>query len=1227
MSTERAITLLHLSDLQFGPYHRFESQGELGSLLERLRQDLDWLGQEQGLKPDLILLTGDLSELGKKSEFDQVHQFAQRLAQLVELPTRNVVLVPGNHDINRKASEAYFNECEANEEQPKPPYWPKLRHYSEFFARFYEGETAIRFTEGEPWSFFEYPELKVVVAGLNSTMADSHRKEDHYGFLGEHQLRAFAEKLRPYKEQGFLRIGAVHHDVLHPQNDSARQDIKDLKRILGPYLNVVLHGHIHEEQVDWLDSTVPVLCIGSAGLKLEKRAPEVPNQYQIVQVTRNGLRFGSRAYVPDQKRWVGDVRADPQGQTWLIEKNVAFERVEEVFSGGPVEAAPARDLARVVESYRRHVVLDRQRTLFDLIGFGEDRDIPGGLDLLRIFVPQSVALRLKDFTPATGAPEGVAGPAEKPASARESSTVAESPDVDVELAIVRPIDQTLINSTRPWLFMLGAPGAGKTVITRWLMLALCAPGERPEGFPDDLVPVRIEMRRFDEAYRRANQRPYDFFAHLDEVHGEMSLALRGELLRELANSGRLLWLFDGMDEVPVAHDRRRYAEMIAGLKAEYVRCRGLITSRIEGAEQVRKVLDSARVHIGTLLDFDEGQTDLFLNRWHEVAFPGGPETGKRRRERLARALAASPALRDLSRNPLLLTMIAYLNRDEELPHRRHRLYQRTIERMADQWDANKLLSAGSATARFSLDHKTRFLRRLAWQMMNDAAHGQGNAIHERALHKFAADFCEQTYGEAPDAARRTADELLQHLRERNYVLTLLGGRLFGFVHKTFLEYLAATEIHARFRSQEWALDELGRVFQDHWHDDAWTETLTLVCGIIEEDRPEQVVEVLQRVATEGAKWTNVERVAYVAFAIRCLAEVDRIEQEPVRSFAVRLTDLLKHELTASDTPGWGSTAAPVLPALRLHTGQWPGFELLRRWAKDDAIASGPMLYTSAYQCAIAAGGTERRSALLRDALSTDRLFIPRLMQEAGALGPWTREEIDDLVEVSASKSDLDKRTILSSIPLHSSGSVELSPNAAQGAVPWHEQARLNALYVLFVRSREHELSARARAVASESIHRGAAHANRDPSVLAELAASARDEHVRREANFSLTSLKLLKALVQVGKPRQGRVRLSGKPVGILEETRTGGSRFLYDRAYLDLPNAIPISPTIPLRKEPYESQGLHPFFKNLLPEGWLLDLTCRKLGLAHSDKFGLLLATGADCMGAVEVVPADDEAA
>jgi serine/threonine-protein kinase HipA len=104
----------------------------------------------------------------------------------------------------------------------------------------------------------------------------------------------------------------------------------------------------------------------------------------------------------------------------------------------------------------------------------------------------------------------------------------------------------------------------------------------------------------------------------------------------------------------------------------------------------------------------------------------------------------------------------------------------------------------------------------------------------------------------------------------------------------------------------------------------------------------------------------------------------------------------------------------------------------------------------------------------------------------------------------------------------------------------------------------------------------------------------------------------------VSRLRRGIVSIDGARAGVVEETDTG-SRFVYDAAWVARPDAPPVSLTMPVRAEPYAARGLLPFFENLLPEGWLLELATAKLKIPKDDAFGLLLAACADCVGAVEV--------
>ncbi|MDD5657933.1 MAG: HipA N-terminal domain-containing protein [Elusimicrobia bacterium] len=107
-------------------------------------------------------------------------------------------------------------------------------------------------------------------------------------------------------------------------------------------------------------------------------------------------------------------------------------------------------------------------------------------------------------------------------------------------------------------------------------------------------------------------------------------------------------------------------------------------------------------------------------------------------------------------------------------------------------------------------------------------------------------------------------------------------------------------------------------------------------------------------------------------------------------------------------------------------------------------------------------------------------------------------------------------------------------------------------------------------------------------------------------------------------PRHAAVFCKGKRAGLLTKT-AGGYEFRYEADYLSAPDAAPISLAMPLRREKFESRELFPFFDGLLPEGWLLDLTCAAAKIDKNDKFRLLLHTGQDPVGAVSVRPLEDE--
>jgi serine/threonine-protein kinase HipA len=106
----------------------------------------------------------------------------------------------------------------------------------------------------------------------------------------------------------------------------------------------------------------------------------------------------------------------------------------------------------------------------------------------------------------------------------------------------------------------------------------------------------------------------------------------------------------------------------------------------------------------------------------------------------------------------------------------------------------------------------------------------------------------------------------------------------------------------------------------------------------------------------------------------------------------------------------------------------------------------------------------------------------------------------------------------------------------------------------------------------------------------------------------------------------GKVYYKEHFAGFLREEPGERASFTYDASYLSAKHPA-IAHTLPLQSEPHISQsGLHPFFDNLVAEGWLEEAQTRLLGKRAISRFELLLAFGQDCAGAVSVIDPEPSA-
>lgn len=305
LQTEAAVRILHLSDLGMSSdsllgHPPGDDEGAHAGFAERLVADLVTLEAEFGGKPDLVVLSGDLGRSGRPKEYDLVRAFLHRLTQHLGIGYDRVAIVPGEQDVNRPLTEAYFNECEADDKQPRKPYWSNWRRFAQLFEAWPDDSRDMRMHAERPWSLFELRDLRVVVAGLNSTLDDTPGRGDHAGAIGEEQAAWFVKHLEPYERQGWLRVGLVHHNPLdEPAGpDGPLTDADLLSRELGGHLNLVLHGH-GSGRAGRLPGGTLALGIGTSGI-------DSGGRYELLKVEPSGLTRAVRRYDFDRREWHAD---------------------------------------------------------------------------------------------------------------------------------------------------------------------------------------------------------------------------------------------------------------------------------------------------------------------------------------------------------------------------------------------------------------------------------------------------------------------------------------------------------------------------------------------------------------------------------------------------------------------------------------------------------------------------------------------------------------------------------------------------------------------------------------------------------------------------------------------------------------------------------------------------------------------------------------------------------
>lgn len=348
------------------------------------------------------------------------------------------------------------------------------------------------------------------------------------------------------------------------------------------------------------------------------------------------------------------------------------------------------------------------------------------------------------------------------------------------------IDQILAFARR--LVIRGEAGSGKSTLLQWLAVRSASRSfTGPLHGWNNTVPFFIRLR---ERVDRNFPRPEDFPVLIaPAIAGTLP---QGWVHRQL-ESGRALVLIDGVDELPEGK-REELLQALTDLVMAYPLARYIVTSRPAALKRDdwpawSEWTTGEGFTDATLQPMTPEQVNSLIRQWH-AALAEKINDSEERAEilqlpaTLARTLRLRPALRRLTTNPLLCSMICALHRDsrENLPNERVELYEQCVDMLLTKRDEGRKVPLGPEYARLTPGQQLVLVQNFAYWMMRN---GYSDVSVEEADQHFEAKLPDL---DAPNADGRNVRRFFAE--RTNLIREPVDDRI-DFTHRTFQEFLAA----------------------------------------------------------------------------------------------------------------------------------------------------------------------------------------------------------------------------------------------------------------------------------------------------------------------------------------------------------------------------------------------------------------------------------------------------
>lgn len=342
------------------------------------------------------------------------------------------------------------------------------------------------------------------------------------------------------------------------------------------------------------------------------------------------------------------------------------------------------------------------------------------------------------------------------------------------------------------LVILGAPGSGKTTLMRYLslMYANRTPYKLHPKAPQ-FIPVLLFLR---DEYRKILDNPVlleDFLPQWIEGLQKTNplKSPPGWFAKQLRHQ-RCLVLLDGLDEVADEVERQQIRDWVDEQMREYPETPFILTSRPAGYRDKAELKQD--VMVLEVEELDDDQIHQFVRNWFlalEAKGQGGEvdlgveEDANRQANQLIAEIEQQSALKEMARNPLLLTMISTVYRRRlSLPLNQVELYQEICQVLLEKRQRAKGIPDVLTAAQ-----KQSILQPLALAIT------QRNTLNFTETDDSIYSLLSEKLATLPNNPY-TPKTFLKQLRDVDALIAKDKENDFEFAHRSFQEYLSATEI-------------------------------------------------------------------------------------------------------------------------------------------------------------------------------------------------------------------------------------------------------------------------------------------------------------------------------------------------------------------------------------------------------------------------------------------------